>query len=282
MWEMALQDPHLIRLGDYLAHVEGEDEMSRQEQQGRDRWDVEDSFMEDPWISDLKIIKVVNPSLYTKPFVLLWNNKSKDHSDCPLYKVLHGAVQINNKVEGNTRPKVPGLSESKGHTDITSFKAWEEWEKEGRLYLDGVFKWKQHRGIKAKGKGKPGDQNDKKSYSLGDTGKSKPKTLKPQSSHSHTSTHHCKEQINNIVKKVLLSSYKPKRKEEKTHHLPITPNSARTPVWRGSSEVPSEVPQARDTRRKPTWRSKLGMVHLRADITRQQRKIVSTITSQFS
>ena len=83
MWEMAIKDPHLMRLGEYLAHVDSQ--MSG--------YDLETHFLEESWSADLTVIKVVNPEGQVKPFVLLWNNKGESHSTCPFYKRCAGAKE---------------------------------------------------------------------------------------------------------------------------------------------------------------------------------------------
>ena len=84
---MALVDPHLKRLGEYLASVEI-------------GWDWEDfdsleqQFMEEPWLDWAKIVMVKNPENVSKPFLLLSNTKGKSHTECPL----HNAFSEENKV----------------------------------------------------------------------------------------------------------------------------------------------------------------------------------------
>ena len=74
VWELALGDPHLVRLQDWLAHTDGEEHYSREE--------LERSFLEEPWMCDLDIIYVVDPNYCTIPFVQIWNNKEKPHATC--------------------------------------------------------------------------------------------------------------------------------------------------------------------------------------------------------
>ena len=74
MWQLALADPHLICLADWLAHTDGEERYSR--------WQLERSFLEEPWMCDLKIVYVVDPSYKTVPFVQIWSNKEKPHATC--------------------------------------------------------------------------------------------------------------------------------------------------------------------------------------------------------
>ncbi len=40
-WELALQDPHLMRLGDYLAHMEGEEDQAKKGKLGTVEGQVE-------------------------------------------------------------------------------------------------------------------------------------------------------------------------------------------------------------------------------------------------
>ena len=74
MWELALADPHLVRLADWLAHTEGEEHYSR--------WQLERAYLEEPWMCDLEVITVVHPSYWTVPFVQIWSNKEGPHAKC--------------------------------------------------------------------------------------------------------------------------------------------------------------------------------------------------------
>ena len=81
MWNMALKDPHLMRLGEYLAQIEGEVGMEEQ---------LEEAFLNEPWMNWFKIIKVVNPELQAKPFICLWSNKDQPHTTCTFFKLCSG------------------------------------------------------------------------------------------------------------------------------------------------------------------------------------------------
>ena len=74
MWELALADPHLIRLKDWLAHTDGEKHYSREE--------LERSYLEEPWMCDLDVIYVVDPNYWRVPFVQIWSNKEEPHATC--------------------------------------------------------------------------------------------------------------------------------------------------------------------------------------------------------
>ena len=49
-----------MRLGDWLAHQRGDEEVTKQEK-GVTRWVLEEKFLQDEWKSSLHIIKVVDP-----------------------------------------------------------------------------------------------------------------------------------------------------------------------------------------------------------------------------
>ena len=78
MWELALADPHLVRLADWLAHTEGGEHYSR--------WQLERAYLEEPWMCDLEVITVVHPSYWTVPFVRIWSNKEGPHATCGFAK----------------------------------------------------------------------------------------------------------------------------------------------------------------------------------------------------
>ena len=74
VWELALADPHLVRLQDWLAHTDGEEHYSREE--------LERAYLEEPWMCDLDVIYVVDPNYWRVPFVQIWSNKEEPHATC--------------------------------------------------------------------------------------------------------------------------------------------------------------------------------------------------------
>ena len=81
VWKIAIEDPHLKRLGEYLASLET-------------GWDWKDfdwlecKFMEEPWLNWVKIVMVKNPANVAKPFVVLSNTKGQPHLNCLLHEAL--------------------------------------------------------------------------------------------------------------------------------------------------------------------------------------------------
>jgi hypothetical protein len=87
IWAMALQDPHFMRLGRFLAQHEN--------QPGKEDA-LEQSFKEEPWLNWIKLIHVVDPQMCLKPFVILWDNKAPPHTNCAFYKM--GIINQEKKV----------------------------------------------------------------------------------------------------------------------------------------------------------------------------------------
>ena len=85
MWRLAIKDPHLMRLGEYLQHLEGEQEVARLlEEDDIDMEELERAFLAEPWKEGLSIVRVVDPTGFTKPFIEVANIKAKDHKNCLL------------------------------------------------------------------------------------------------------------------------------------------------------------------------------------------------------
>ena len=97
-YELALQDPHLLKLSDYLAHLE---------QGGQ-----EDRYKQEYWVEGPTIIKVVDPEYKVQQFVLMWDNQAKDHSSCPFSKLSHRTVEESGMSEKGNTSSIPGLSEN--------------------------------------------------------------------------------------------------------------------------------------------------------------------------
>ena len=76
LWQLAINDPHLMRLGQFLAWTSGREGCEEQ---------LESSFMEEPWLSWLKIEQVVEPGFGKRPFVIISGNQLGSHSACPLF-----------------------------------------------------------------------------------------------------------------------------------------------------------------------------------------------------
>jgi hypothetical protein len=68
-WQLALTDPQLMRLGDWLAQQHGEEGMAwLEEEEGVSRWDLEGWQTEDACRS-LNVVFVKDPEGQVRPFV---------------------------------------------------------------------------------------------------------------------------------------------------------------------------------------------------------------------
>ena len=85
LWQLALNDPHLMRLGEFLARTSGR-EGSEDE--------LESSFLEESWLSWLKIDQVVEPGFGKRPFVVMSGNQLGSHSACPFFTLKQKQVSI--------------------------------------------------------------------------------------------------------------------------------------------------------------------------------------------
>ena len=85
LWQLAINDPHLMRLGQFLARNSGR-EGSEDE--------LEISFMGESWLSWLKIEQVVEPGFGKRPFVIISGNQLGSHSACPFVALKQKQVSI--------------------------------------------------------------------------------------------------------------------------------------------------------------------------------------------
>ena len=80
-------DPHLKRLGEYLAGLEvgwGPEDFD---------W-LEQNFLEEPWLNWIKIVMVADSENAPKPFVLVSNTRGQAHINCALDKYLAGMDEV--------------------------------------------------------------------------------------------------------------------------------------------------------------------------------------------
>ena len=85
LWQLAINDPHLVRLGQFLARQSGREGCEEQ---------LELSFMEESWLSWLKIEQVVEPGFGKRPFVIISGSQSGSHSACPFFALKQEQVTI--------------------------------------------------------------------------------------------------------------------------------------------------------------------------------------------
>ena len=85
LWQLAINDPHLLRLGEFLARQSGREGCDKQ---------LETSFMEESWLSWVKLVMVVEPGFGKRPFVVISGNKLGSHSACPFFAMKQEQVSI--------------------------------------------------------------------------------------------------------------------------------------------------------------------------------------------
>ena len=73
LWQLAITDPHLMRLGEFLARQSGREGVDEQ---------LESSFLEERWLSWIKLEMVEEPGFGKRPFVIICN-KLGSHAACP-------------------------------------------------------------------------------------------------------------------------------------------------------------------------------------------------------
>ena len=135
-----------MRLGHFLEHLEGPEEVARLRNDGIGFEDLEKAFLVEPWKAGLSIIRVVDPSGSVKPFVELDNVNGKNHSYCPFLRYTELCVKETDNRDGNIEEHhlesfVPGLPPKQTkEASVPKFKPWEKRES-GRV-LGHYFTWK--------------------------------------------------------------------------------------------------------------------------------------------
>ena len=87
LWQLAINDPHLMRLGQFLARTSGREGCEDE---------LESSFLDESWLSWLKIEQVVEPGFGKRPFVIISGNQLGSHSACPFFALKQ--KQVSTKV----------------------------------------------------------------------------------------------------------------------------------------------------------------------------------------
>ena len=85
LWQLAINDPHLMRLGHFLASTSGREGSEEQ---------LEISFMEESWLSWVKIEQVMEPGFGKRPFVIISSSHLGLHSACPFFALKQEQVSI--------------------------------------------------------------------------------------------------------------------------------------------------------------------------------------------
>ena len=234
-----MEDPHLMRLGHYLQHLEGEQEITRlleDEEVGME--ELEKAFLEEPWKDGLSIVKVVEPTGSTKAFIEIANMKANDHQSCPFY--IHtkmGEVPAkkrfaeSNKGGAESVKKVVGLSLAAKEVDLPEYRPWEKKERGSKLRT--IFKWKS---------GNPQRHATVEKVKKTHNAKAKPNK-------KNRVDNQCNESISAVIVKILTVNHKRKtfgkevQKPERAHTLE---------AWKGPREAPSEQMQKRKVSRGST------------------------------
>ena len=85
LWQLAINDPHLVRLGQFLARQSGREGFEEQ---------LETSFLEESWLSWLKIEQVMEPGIGKRPFVIISSSQLGSHFACPFFALKQKQVSI--------------------------------------------------------------------------------------------------------------------------------------------------------------------------------------------
>ena len=74
-WQRALQDPSLMRLGDWLTRQVSENKLAQLEKEGVPKKVMEEKFLREKGETKT-IIMVEDPNKENQPFIKLWTNVS--------------------------------------------------------------------------------------------------------------------------------------------------------------------------------------------------------------
>ena len=85
LWQLAINDPHLMRLGEFLARQSGREGCEEQ---------LETSFLDESWLSWVKIEQVAERGFGKRPFVIISSSHLGLHSACPFFALKQEQVTI--------------------------------------------------------------------------------------------------------------------------------------------------------------------------------------------
>ena len=257
IWELALEDDHLMRLGDFLAIQMGKEALARLEIEldlewcgggqeairrrlegeyltdQEDQWSPFWSHWRSQWEDKPKIVKIVDENYLARPFIIMHTSKDQSHASCPLSCVTKKDVNIKCSDKESVRDGVPGQMEEKLGSDDeerASYKSWEEHEKWGRMRE--AFSWKIFN--KQLVQEKTCDDQDKTP--------SKGKMVKKM---EELNSHICTEEVTEEVRKILMSSRKSKSggDKSKTKHNECVMKGKENSGWQSPRPLVSEEPQ---------------------------------------
>ena len=167
----------------------------------------------EPWEASPLIVKVANPGNYGRihRFVVVWDNKSKDHKTCPFY---HNMMNKETTEIDSGKPTQLELTQSKEGEEATAFVPWEEKEaKECDHDLVQELFLKRRMPKKEEPKEKKHQKNNKKMRKPAKTDKKfkKAKKRTKRFSNGAKEDFSCKEEISEKILKILKSSFKYKK-----------------------------------------------------------------------
>ena len=221
---------------------------------------LKNMFEGEPWEAAPLIVKVANPgdSGRIHRFVVIWNNKSQDHKNCPFYHHMLSKKTVETDCSTPTRLELPVPKEEE---EATAFVPWEEKEaKECDHDLVQELFLKRETPKKEKPKEKKYQKKNKKMKNPTKTDKKHKKAKKrtKRSIRGVKLDFSCKEEVSERILKILKSSFKYKKS---------TCGGKKTRMTAG--KLTSQAPRGGDGQATPSF--------LRSGKERlQQRKSVKT------
>ena len=232
-----MEDPHLIRLGHYLEHLEGPEEVARLLNDGMDMEELEKAFLNEPWKAGLCIVRVVDPAGEVKPFIEVTNNKEKGHQHClfsAYIRLCEQGFERSDREQDKPLTKVVGFSVDASNVELPKFKPWEQRECGGELKK--MLRWKVSNPCQPS----PGN-NTKESQT--------PKTKRSESGEKVVRR---TGKVTKAILKVLTKSKTGRSKAHKTN----TRTAASLDTWSGSRDIATEQMQTRKVKRETKMKQK--------------------------
>ena len=245
-WEQALADPHLMRLGDWLARQLGEREMAKLEAEGESKEDLEKQHLWGDYRAErLKVVMVKEPSSSRfRPFVQVWVSKAESHAACPMSRGVATEVkteikeEVKPEIKEEVKPEIPGTQEN--DEKETRYRTPKQKKRKGdQTNLENIFKWKCKQTNNKEKEENIGDDDQETDQKSIKQKKKKEKKVKPE----------IKEEITPAIIKLLRRSYKgSKVKKDKVFGTEKEESNHSSSAWRGPRPAPFEVQQARRAR----------------------------------
>ena len=244
---------------------------------------LKDVYEGEPWDAAPLILKVANPSNYGRicRFVVVWDNKSQDHTTCPLYHHMMSKETMDMECGKPTKLERKERKEK----EATEFVPWEEREAKecDHDLVQRLFVKRKAMPKKEKPKEKKHKKINKKVSKPTKTNRNKKsKKAKKKTGKATRQDFSCKERVSEKILKLLKASYNFKRSTgagKKTNSTAGTP-IAKAPRGRDGQTLPGFLKDATERLQLRKSVKTKRRVKRRREARRVAGKVMDTILNK--